>query len=302
MFRSKIIIFALLTLILTACAKTAPASNGQLNVVATTAIIGDIARNIGGDAISLTVLLPNGADPHSYSPTPQDMTVVSGADVVLMNGFQLEAGLGKTVLATVEDATIVEVSDGITPLAADPNSDVGEGGVDPHTWTSPLNGIIFAKNIEAALSTAAPARADTFRTNAAAYIARLQALDGWVQAQINTIPPENRTLVTDHAVFGYYVRQYGLKQVGTVVPGFSTAAQPSAQELAALQQTIEQYRVKAIFVGTTANPTVAEQIAQDTGIKIVRLYTGTLGEPGSGAETYIDYIRFDTAAIVDALR
>lgn len=302
MFRSKIIIFALLTLILTACAKTTPASNGQLNVVATTAIIGDIARNIGGDAINLTVLFPNGTDPHSYSPTPQDMTIVSGADIVFMNGFQLEAGLGKTVLNTVEDATIVEVSDGITPLAADPNNDADEGGVDPHTWTSPVNGIIFAKNIEAALSTANPARADTFRSNAAAYITRLQELDGWVQAQINTIPPENRTLVTDHAVFGYYVRRYGLKQVGTVVPGFSTAAQPSAQELAALQQTIEQYHVKAIFVGTTANPTVAEQIAQDTGIKIVRLYTGTLGEPGSGAETYIDYIRFDTTAIVNALR
>ncbi len=302
MFRSKIIVFVLLILSLTACAETAPASNGQLNVVATTAIIGDIARNIGGDAINLTVLLPNGADPHSYAPTPQDMTAVSGADVVLMNGFQLEAGLGQAVLATVENATIVEVSDGITPLAADPNSDAGEGGIDPHTWTSPINGIIFAKNIEAALTTADPARADTFRANAAAYIARLQELDSWVQAQIDTIPPENRTLVTDHAVFGYYVRQYGLQQVGTVVPGFSTAAQPSAQALAALQQTIEQYRVKAIFVGTTANPTVAEQIAQDTGIKIVRLYTGTLGEPGSGAETYIDYIRFDTTAIVNALR
>lgn len=304
--------FALLLLlvILPACnTKSAPATNnGRLNVIATTTIIGDMVKNVGGDAINVTALLPIGADPHSFSPTPHDVTEVAKADVIFVNGFGLEQFLGDLVQNAATKATIVEVSQGVAPLTLEKAIEDGQeeksppGGTDPHTWTSPANAIIFVKNIEQTLAAADPAHADIFHANAAAYTAQLQALDAWVKTQINTIPAENRKLVTGHTVFGYYAHRYGLEQIGTVIPGFSAAAEPSAQDLAALQNTIKQYHVRAIFIGNTVNPTVSARIAEDTGVKLVSLYTGTLGEPGSGAETYIDYIKYNTTTIVPALR
>ncbi len=305
-------LFSILLIILFAtvgCATGQPQpSSGKLNVVATTTIIGDIVQNVGGDAINLTVLLPVGADPHSFSPTPQDITKVAKADIIFVNGFGLEQFLGDMVENAATKATIVEVSQGVEPLTLGKVVEDGQvesaeaGRTDPHTWTSPANAIIFVQNIEQALAAADAAHADTFAANAQKYTAELTALDEWVQAQIDAIPPENRKLVTGHTAFGYYAKRYGLEQIGTVIPGFSTAAEPSAQDLAALQNTIEQYGVKAIFIGTTVNPTVSARIAEDTGARLVRLYTGSLGEPGSGAETYIGYIRYNTNAIVSALK
>ncbi len=304
----KKISLLIMMLLLAACS-SAPAqktSSGKLNVVATTTIIGDIVQNVGGDAINLTVLLPVGADPHSFSPTPQDITKVAKADIIFVNGFGLEQFLGDMVENAATKATIVEVSQGIEPLVltahTDEDADAHAGKVDPHTWTSPANAIIFVKNIEQALATTDPAHAEIFAENAKKYTAELTALDEWVKSQIETIPPENRKLVTGHTAFGYYAKRYGLEQIGTVIPGFSTAAEPSAQDLAALQNTINQYGIKAIFIGATVNPTVSARIAEDTGAQLVRLYTGSLGEPGSGAETYIEYIRYNTNAIVSALK
>jgi len=296
--------------LLAACS-TVPARNtspGKLNVVASTTIIGDIVQNVGGDAINLTVLLPVGADPHSFSPTPQDITKVAHADIIFVNGFGLEQFLGDMVENAATKATIVEVSQGVEPLTLgtvveDGQSQPEEAGrVDPHTWTSPANAIIFVRNIEQALTAADPDHAEIFAENAKKYTDDLTALDEWVQAQIETIPPENRKLVTGHTAFGYYAKRYGLEQIGTVIPGFSTAAEPSAQDLAALQDTINQYSVNAIFIGTTVNPTVSARIAEDTGAQLVRLYTGSLGEKGSGADTYINYIKYNTNAIVTALK
>jgi ABC-type Zn uptake system ZnuABC Zn-binding protein ZnuA len=137
--------------------------------------------------------------------------------------------------------------------------------------------------------------------NAEAYIVRLKALDSWVQTQLESILAEKRMLVTDHDAFGYYADQYGLTVVGTVIPNFSTNAEPSAQELAALQQAIETFDTNAIFVGTTVNPVLAQRMAADTGINLVPLYTGSLGQAGSGVESYEDFIRYNTEAIVAAL-
>jgi len=173
--------------------------------------------------------------------------------------------------------------------------------IDPHTWTTPANVAVFAQNVEQALSALDPANAQTYLANAEAYEAELQALDEWVKAQIATIPSEKRELITDHSVFGYYADRYGLEQIGAVIPAFSTAAAPSAQELAALEDAIREYSVEAIFVGTTINSSLAGQVAEDTGIELVRLYTGSLGPEGSGVETYVAYICFNTIAIVDAL-
>jgi len=283
----------------------------KLRVVATTNIIADMAGQVGGDAIQLTSLLPLGVDPHTYIATPRDVAAVAEADLILANGANLEADF-LPQLIQASQARLVYVSEGIPPRELGPDETRAEGGeqpsqdahsgIDPHTWTTPANASVFVGNIERALSELDPANADTYRANARAYQAELKALDEWVQAQINTIPLENRKLVTDHATFGYYADRYGLETVGTVVPGFSTASEPSAQELARLQDAIRGLGVRAIFVGSTVNPSLARQVAADTGIKLVPLYTGSLGPPGSGAETYLDYVRANTHAIVQGLR
>jgi ABC-type Zn uptake system ZnuABC Zn-binding protein ZnuA len=161
--------------------------------------------------------------------------------------------------------------------------------------------VIFVHNIERALSVLDPANAEGYVANAVAYEAELEALDKWVFAQIKTIPAENRKFVADHSVFGYYADRYGLEQIGAVVTAFSTAAEPSAQELAALEDAIRETGIKAVFVGTTVNPSLAKQVAEDTGARLVPLYTGSLGSKGSGVETYIGYTCSNTVAIVDAL-
>jgi ABC-type Zn uptake system ZnuABC Zn-binding protein ZnuA len=302
----------------------------KLNVMATNSIVADLVKNVGGDLINLTYMLPIGADAHTYQLTPTDVANVTEAHVFFANGLGLEEYLSELIqnaggeVAVVSLSTGVEVREMSTEEAheeheeqsaeAIPEEHGAEGehtehgaehnhaGVDPHTWTTPANAIIFVHNIEQALSALDPANAETYQANAEAYEAKLTELDAWVKSQIETIPAENRKLVTDHTVFGYYADRYGLEQVGAVIPSLSTAAEPSAQEMADLEDVITKQGVKAIFVGNTVNPGMEQRVAEDTGIQLVTLYTESLGPEGSGADNYIDYIRYNTMAIVEALK
>jgi ABC-type Zn uptake system ZnuABC Zn-binding protein ZnuA len=140
-----------------------------------------------------------------------------------------------------------------------------------------------------------------YEKNAQAYTAQLEELDAWVVDQIATIPEANRKLVTNHLSFGYLADRYGLEQTGAVYP-LNPSSEPSARDIAALQDLIRELSVPAIFAESTVNPKLAQQVAKDTGTALVPLYSGSLGEPGSGAETYIQLIRTDVKTIVDALQ
>ncbi len=282
------------------------AEGESLRVVATTNIVADLVSNVAGEAIDLTSMLPFGVDPHSFTPTPRDIIAVADAHVVFINGLHLEEFLAELIENAGGDAVVVAVSEGIETrefeeIEGHGNRHIHEGA-DPHTWMTPANAIVMVHNIETVLSTLDPAQAETYTAQAKAYEAELEALDAWVMAQIQAIPEANRYMVTDHDAFGYYADHYGLEIIGTVIPSSSTQAEPSAQELAALLKEIKAVGAKAIFVGTTVKAKLAEQVAQDAGIQLVPLYTGSLGETGSGAETYLDYIRYNTRAIVAALK
>lgn len=162
--------------------------------------------------------------------------------------------------------------------------------------------IVWVDNIEAALTRLDPAHAAQYKANAEAYRAELAQLDNWVREQIATVPPENRKLVCDHQAFGYLADRYGLEQVGAVFPGFTTMAEPSSQELAALEDAIRRHNVKAVFAGDSANPNLAQRVAADTGLRFVTLYTGSLTPPGGDADSYIKYVRYNVSAIVEALK
>ncbi len=276
-----------------ACGGQAP--EGRLRVVTTTNIIGDVVRNVGGDRIALTVLMAPGVDPHSYVPTPADTAALHDADLIFANGAGLEANLEQVLGNAEGDAVRVQLADDLDLLT------LPSGEADPHVWFDVMNVVRWVDRIEGELSRLDPAHAEDYKQNAQTYRAELEELDAWVQAQIDRIPEGNRKLVTNHPAFGYLAARYGLEQVGAVYP-VSPSAEPSAQEIAALEDAIRRYGVPAVFTESTVNPKLAEQVAQDTGVRLVPLYTGSLGGPGSGAETYVQLIRYDVTAIVDALR
>lgn len=306
-----------LILVLAACSSAgrpvttseAPSSQ-KLQVVATTTLIGDVVRQVGGEHIELQVLLPVGADPHSFEPAPQDAAKLSQADLIFANGLDLEEFLEPLIESAGAAERVVYVSEGIEPLSLAEEEPAQEaeshahshGTSDPHVWMDPNNVMIWVENIEKALSANDPAHATAYAANARAYRQALQDLDAWIREQVAQVPPEKRKIVTDHLVFGYFARRYGFEQVGAVVPGFSTLAAPSAQELASLEAQIRQLGIRAVFVGTTVNPVLAQRLAEDVGAEVVMIYTGSLSPAGGPAATYLDFIRYNVLALVSHLR
>lgn len=305
--KKPLFLFMILSLVLAACGVSSAPSvdDGKLNVVATTSIVADVVSQVGGEHVNVEILLPVGADPHSFEPTPQDIAKVVDADIVFANGAGLEAFIENLLASADAQDKIVEVSDGVL-LLEHPNDedddDHAEEMGDPHTWTDPNNVMIWVGNIEAVLSEADPANAESYAINAAAYTAELEEIDGWIREQIAQIPAENRKIVTDHRLIGYYVDEYGLEMAGAIIPGYSSLSEPSAQELAAIEDAIRELGVSTIFVGNTVNVSLSERVADDTGVKLVYFFTGSLSPADGDAPTYLDYLRYNTNAFVTALK
>ncbi|MBN1680250.1 MAG: zinc ABC transporter substrate-binding protein [Anaerolineae bacterium] len=173
---------------------------------------------------------------------------------------------------------------------------------DPHVWTDPVNAGLWALMIRDTLSERDPANASIYAANTDAYLSDLARMSGDVQAMINTVPPDKRLLVTNHLAFNYFAERFGLTLVGVLIPGGSTTSEPSVQDVIKLIETIQANNVPAIFTETTVSEDLAQQIASEAGAEIVRLYTGSLSEPGGEAGTYIDYTLFNAAQITNALQ
>jgi len=294
----------IVTLLLAGCGGGAAQPTTGLQVVASTTIVGDVVAQVGGAAIDLTVLYPAGADPHTYEPTPRDLAAISKADVVFLNGAGLEESL-IPLLETNAPGAIVALSDGIDLLTFEGETgDETDGHLagDPHTWMDPNNVILWVEAVAGTLSALDPMHAGTYQENAAAYSDSLQELDAWILEQVKQVPLENRKIVTDHLIFGYFGEAYGFIQAGALIEAFSTNAEPSAQDLASLEDLILSEGIAVIFVGESINPALAEQVARETGIVVVHLYSGSLSEPGGEADSYLAYMRYNVEQIVAALK
>jgi ABC-type Zn uptake system ZnuABC Zn-binding protein ZnuA len=300
---------ALLLVIASACsgapARPGPASQtlgpGQkLQVIATTNLVGDVVARVGDGQIQLTTLMAKGVDPHSFVPTPADMAAVYDAHLLFANGAGLEAFLSEMLANAGGQAAQVYLSDGLKLRPLNDAHD-GEGNLDPHVWFDVQNVIQWVRTIEQTLIALDPINSATYRTNAEAYARELEALDTWISQQVAVIPESNRKLVINHPVLGYFAGRYGFEQVGAVYP-LSPSAEPSAQDLVALEKAIREFGVPAVFAENTMSPKLAEQVSNDTGIKLVLLYTDSLGGPGSGAESYVDLMHYDVKAIVETLK
>jgi len=283
-----------------------PAISSLLQVTATTSIVADIVSQVGGAYVQVSTIVPIGTDEHQYQPTPQDVAKVADASVVFESGLGLEVFMDRLIQNAGGSAKIVVVSDGITPQQFQgdvhaPGEPTAVSSGDPHVWVDPNNVMIWVKNIEAALSEADPDHAQAYATNAKAVLDSLTSLDAWIKTQVAAVTPDSRKIVTDHLIFGYFCARYGFDQVGAIVPSYSTSAEPSAQDLAALEDAIRSLHVKAIFLGQNVSSTLAQRVADDTGVKLVQIYTGSLTTAEGPAPTYQDYMRYNVKAIVSGL-
>jgi ABC-type Zn uptake system ZnuABC Zn-binding protein ZnuA len=294
----RLYLFAALMIVLAACGGQ-PASSTRTTtpvVLTSTTILADITRNIAGERVRVDSLLPVGADPHSYQATPQDIAKISESKLIIVNGAKYEQFLTPLLENADGKTTLIESSNGIHPRT-DP-----ERGVDPHMWLDPNLVIRYVENIREALTHFDPDGEAIYKSNAEMYIAKLKTLDEWIAEQVNQIPAEKRLLVTNHEAFGYFAERYGFKVVGTVIESFSSDASPSAQQLAALIDQIESSDATAIFLDASDNTSLAQQIASETGVKVVTdLHLESLTN-GAPAPTYIDMMKYNVTQIVNALK
>ena len=286
------------------------AATPRLRVVATTSIIADMVRSVGGNAIDVATLMPPGIDPHRYVPRPSDATSLSNADVVFYNGLHLEGKMvdvldranvrGKKPIAVV--SRLVEADLRRAEAGAD-------GPHDPHVWFDVL---LWSKCIDPVVETlcdADPTHAVEYRANAETYRAKLVALDRELRTTIATLPKERRILVTSHDAFHYFGAAYGFDVHG--LQGISTAADVGIEDRRKLAAFLAEKRIPAVF-GETSVPTkglqsVLDSVRATTGrtVKLIggddALYSDALGEKGTSGETYIGMCRHNVAVIVKAL-
>ena len=292
-------------------------SSDKTSVVATTNIIYDVLANVAGDHADITGLIKVGQDPHGFEPAPRDIVAVETADIIFVNGFDLEENLLDTVRSTAK-GRIVEVSEGIDIITMEDGHDDHDDhdedahhdedehggaehhheGIDPHTWMSPLNVIIWTENIAEALSGADPANAAYYRENAEGYIGKLKELDRRIRTVTAGIPADKRRIIAGHRVFGYFARDYGYEMIGAVIPGFSTNSESSSRELADLASLIKSEDVSAVFIGESSPDSVkklVQALSGETGreVRILPVLTGSVAPDGQPGDSYIGMLEYN---------
>jgi len=294
----------------TTAAKPQTAPTSSKSVLAAETFLADIAQNVAGSRAKVAALIPTGVDPHGFEPTPADVAKVAKSDLLIVNGAGFEAFLDKLIKNAGGSRSVIEASAGLKGRTAR-EGEAAEGSdaasvnqeSDPHFWLDPNNVIKYVENIRDGMSKADPDGAAAYASNAQAYISQLKELDGWISSQVGQLPAEKRLLVTNHESFGYFADRYGFKIVGTIMPSVGTDASPSAQQMARLVDHVRAAGARAIFLETGSNPQLAQQIAKETGVKVVtELFTHSTTDAGGTAPTYIDMMKSNVKAIVDALK
>lgn len=291
----------LIALALAACGDDdgAAGASGRPDVVVTTNVLGDVVSDLVGDEAAVEVIMPPGTAPHEFQASPQQVASMRDADVLVTNGAGFEEGLTEAIEAAEQDGVPTFAAiDAVDTLELD-----GDGGTDPHFFTDPARMATAAEGIADFLADEVPGL-DTpaLASQARATIDDLNALDGEVEQTLSEVAPDRRTLVTNHEVFGYFADRYGFDVVGAVIPAGTTQAEPSAAQLDELAHTIEEQDVPAIFVETSSPARLAEVLADEVGdVDVVELFSESLGDEGSGGETYAAMMRTNAERIADAL-
>jgi zinc/manganese transport system substrate-binding protein len=261
-------------------------------------VLGDMVQEVGGQDITLSVLVGPDGDAHTFEPAPIDAKLLHNADLIVMNGLELEKWMEKLVRASGTKADILIASEGVTPRKM--NED-GQTIPDPHAWQDLTNGVIYIRNIEGALAKADPSHADDYKANAARLLTKLGALDTWTRAEIATVPEAKRKVITTHDAFGYFGAAYGVTFLAPA--GISTEAEATAGNLARLIDQIKQEKIKALFIENMSDPRLMDTIAHETGAEMGgELYSDALSAASGPAPTYPAMFENNVPKLVAAMK
>ncbi len=265
-------------------------------VIATASMISDMAQNIVGDKFEVVTIVPIGKDPHTYEPTPGDATMVANAKVIFKNDLTFEGWLGKLIENSGTKAKVVKVTEGVEVI----ESVTYANSADPHAWMNAMNGIIYAENIKNTMVEFDPSNKVFYEKKFETYKKKLQGLDQYIQDEIKKIPEQQRILITSHDAFQYYGRRYGIRLESIL--GTSTDAQAQTSDIVRLDKVIKANNVPAVFIESTVNPKMLQELANSNDITIGgSLYSDSIGSKDSDAPTYFDMLKVNTKIIVNAL-
>ena len=310
----RLLLFSAFLVALAGCKPSDPgasagARTGRLQIVTTTSLIGDLARQIGGPDVDVQSLMGPGVDPHLYRARESDVQRMVSADLILYTGLHLEGKMGEVLEGVARRGIGVEpVAETIGEdalIAATGSMATAGGTYDPHVWMDVTLWRRVAVAVADALAAADPAHEAAFRARSLAYDARLDSLDAYVRGRVAEIPPERRVLVTAHDAFGYFGKAYGVDVRG--LQGISTATEAGTADVRALADFVAETRLPALFVESSVSPRAIEAVraavrARGFEVRIGgSLYSDALGGPDSGADTYVGMIRANVDTVVDGL-
>jgi ABC-type Zn uptake system ZnuABC Zn-binding protein ZnuA len=278
---------------------------GRPRVLTTVAPLTNIVKNVGGPYIELHGLIPGGIDSHTFEPTPSDIRYIAEADVIILNGLELEVPTEKLALANKKpQAPILKLGDQtITPqeYVFDRSFPKTVGHPNPHLWMNPLYAVRYAELVREALAALDPAHAEVYRERTRQFTQRLQDLDRAIATAVATIPPQHRKLLTYHDSFAYFAPRYGFTVIGAIEP--ASFAEPSPRDVARVIRQLQQEKLPAVFGSEVFPSKVLDQIAREAGVQFV----GTLrdddlpGAPGSVMHSYIGMMLENVRTLVTAL-
>jgi zinc/manganese transport system substrate-binding protein len=302
MISRRIVLVTAAALVLLGSASPAPAQDkdkDKVKVVATFSILADLVKNVGGDRVETVALVGSNGDAHVYAPTPADARTLGAAQVVVTNGFGFEGWIDRLVKASGTKAAMVVATKGVKPRRS-AGDDHGHGGSDPHAWQAVANVAIYVGNIRDALAKADPAGKAAYEANATAYLAKLDALDRDVRAEIAKIPADRRRIITTHDAFGYFRDAYG---VDFIAPqGVSTESEPSARDVARIIAQVRKQKIPAVFLENVTDPRLLKRISEESGARIGgTLYSDALTDAKGEAPTFIDMMRHNVRQLTTAL-
>ncbi|MBN2134419.1 MAG: zinc ABC transporter substrate-binding protein [Acidobacteria bacterium] len=274
---------------------------GKPVLFCSTTQINDFVKNVVGDDCIVYAVLPPGADPHTYQPTPGDAQRAASVDLCFENGLHLEGKNWMATLAKDAGKPIVTCTDGIEPLIIEKS---GQTVPDPHAWFDPRNAAVYVRNITEAVCKLDPINKEKYEARARLYLQQLRNLHAWIKKEVSRIPPHRRILITSHDAFNYFGRTYNIDAQAPV--GWSTGSEIGAgmtpKRRIEIIESTKKMGVRAFFVETSVNPKLIREIARETGIKIGgELYSDSMGEHGTAGDTYIGMMRENVLKIVKAL-
>ncbi len=294
-YLSLMVGLAAVALSLTGCAAPSSSADERPRVLTTFTVLQDIAQNIGGDAVEVVSITKVGAEIHGYEPTPSDIAAAHDADLILANGLGLEAWFEQ--FTAHSDAPTVVLTEGIDPI----DISVGEysGHPNPHAWMSPVSARIYVENIVEAFSDLSPENAAIFKTNAAEYLAELEAIEEEITTAVAALPEQHRLLVTCEGAFSYLARDVGLDEA--FLWAVNQDEQGTPQQIASVVETVRERHAPTVFCESTVSDRAQRQVAADTGARFGgTLYVDSLST-GDPVPTYLDLLRYDIETITSGL-